>query len=338
MKVLVTGSSGHLGEGLIRHLDKLGIDTVGLDIKPSAFTEHVGSITQPDFIDSCMLGVDAIIHAATLHKPHVGTHSHQAFVDTNISGTLNLLEAAVDHKIKSVIYTSTTSTFGDALRPAPGDPAVWVTETLAPQPKNIYGVTKLAAENLCRMFSRNRGLPCIVLRTSRFFPEDDDNRHKREVFDDDNLKLNELLFRRADLYDMVTAHAVALERAPELGFGQFIISATSPFQQEDAATLAFDTPSVVARYVPGYDQVYAQRGWKMFTSIGRIYDNRLARDTLGWRPEFDFERAITTLLEGGDYRSTLAKQVGKKGYHDTVFEDGPYPVEETPAIEGGHDR
>ena len=94
----------------------------------------------------------------------------------------------------------------------------------------------------------------------------------------------------------------------------------------------------MARYVPGYDQVYAQRGWKMFTSIGRIYDNRLARDTLGWRPEFDFERAITTLLEGGDYRSTLAKQVGKKGYHDTVFEDGPYPVEEMPEIECGHDR
>ena len=338
MKVLVTGSSGHLGEGLIRHLDKLGIDPVGLDIKPSVFTEYVGSITQPDFIDSCMQGVDAIIHAATSHKPHVGTHSLQEFVDTNISGTLNLLEAAVKHKIKSFIYTSTTSTFGDALRPAPGEPAVWVTETLSPQPKNIYGVTKLAAENLCRMFSRNRGLPCIVLRTSRFFPEDDDNRHKREVFDDDNLKLNELLFRRADLYDMVTAHVAALERAPELRFGQFIISATSPFRREDAATLAFDTPSVVTRYVPGYDRVYAQRGWEMFTSIGRIYDNHLARKTLGWRPEFSFERAIATLLEGGDYRSTLAKQVGKKGYHDIVFEDGPYPVEETPKIECGHDR
>jgi len=285
-----------------------------------------------------MQGVDAIIHAATLHKPHVGTHSRQAFVDTNISGTLNLLEAAVNHKIQSFIFTSTTSTFGDALRPALGESAIWVTENLPPQPKNIYGATKLAAENLCRMFSRNRGLPCIVLRTSRFFPEDDDNQHKREAFDDNNLKLNELLFRRADLHDMVTAHVCALERAPELGFGQFIISATSPFRREDVATLAVDTPSVVARYVPGYEQVYAQRGWEMFASIGRVYDNRLARDTLGWRPNFDFERAITALLEGGDYRSKLAKQVGKKGYHDTMFEDGPYPVEETPGIEVGHDR
>jgi UDP-glucose 4-epimerase len=76
----------------------------------------------------------------------------------------------------------------------------------------------------------------------------------------------------------------------------------------------------------------------MFTSIGRIYDNRLARNTLGWSPEFSFERAISDLLEGRDYRSKLAVQVGKKGYHDRFFEDGPFPVEETPEIEPGHDR
>jgi UDP-glucose 4-epimerase len=338
MNVLVTGSAGHLGEGLVRHLRQTGLNPIGLDTNRSDFTRHVGSITDPDFVNECMRGIDAVIHAATLHKPHVGTHNRQAFVDTNVSGTLNLLEAAIRHRIASFIYTSTTSIFGDALRPAPGEPAVWVTEALAPSPKNIYGVTKLAAENLCRMFSRNFALPCIVLRTSRFFPEDDDNRHKREAFDDDNLKLNELLFRRADLYDMVTAHVSALHRAPELGFGNFIISATSPFQPQDAQALAVDTPSVVARYTPGYRQVYDERGWKMFASIGRVYDNRLARETLGWSPEFSFERAISDLLKGRDYRSELAVQVGKKGYHDSVFEDGPYPVEETPDIEAGHDR
>lgn len=337
-KILVTGSAGHLGEGLVRYMAQKGLDPVGLDIKPSAFTRHVGSITDPDFVDSCVQGVDAIIHAATLHKPHVGTHSRQAFVDTNVSGTLNLLEAAVRHKIGSFVYTSTTSTFGDALRPAPGEPAVWVTETLAAQPKNIYGVTKLAAENLCHMFSRNLGLACIVLRTSRFFPEDDDNRHKRAAFDDDNLKVNELLFRRADLHDIVTAHECALEKAPELGFGRFIISATSPFRGSDAMALAVDTPSVVARYTPAYTTVYEQRGWQMFVSIGRVYDNRLARRTLGWRPEYCFESAVSALLDGRDYSSPLARQVGKKGYHDTVFEDGPFPVEETPVIEKGHDR
>ena len=338
MRVLITGSAGHLGEGLVRYFGQKGFDPVGLDIKPSAYTHHVGSITNPEFVDSCVQGVDAVIHAATLHKPHVGTHTRQAFVDTNISGTLNLLEASARNKVRSFIYTSTTSAFGDALRPAPGEPAVWVTEDLPPRPKNIYGVTKLAAENLCQLFSRNLGLACIVLRTSRFFPEDDDNLHKRDAFDDDNLKVNELLFRRADLYDMVTAHECAVEKAPELGFGRFIISATSPFRHADAGSLAVDTPSVVARCTPAYKQVYGERGWQMFASIGRVYDNHLARKTLGWQPEYSFESAISSLLEGRDYRSPLARQVGKKGYHDTVFEDGPFPVEETPEIEKGHDR
>ena len=338
MKVLVTGSSGHLGEGLMRHFEDLGIESAGIDLKSSAFTTYTGSISDPNFVDSCFDGVDAVIHAATLHKPHVGTHSRQEFIDTNISGTLNLLESAVRHKVRSFVYTSTTSTFGDMLRPAPGEPAVWVTEDLPPQPKNIYGATKLAAENLCRMFSRNLDLPCIVLRTSRFFPEDDDNRHKRNAFDDDNLKLNELLFRRADLYDMVTAHVCAMEKAPELGFGSFIVSATSPFQRGDAETLALDMPSVVARYAPGYEQVYARHGWKMFASIGRVYDNRLAREALEWQPIYDFRSAIEALRAGRDYRSDLAIRVGKKGYHETVFENGPYPVDETPEIEHGHDR
>lgn len=322
----------------MRYFGRKGVDPVGLDIKHSDFTHHVGSITDPEFVDSWVQGVDAIIHTATLHKPHVATHTRQAFVDTNISGTLNLLEAAVRHKVGSFIYTSTTSTFGDALRPVQGEPAVWVTEDLPSQPRNIYGVTKLAAENLCQLFSRNMGLPCIVLRTSRFFPEDDDNRHKREAFDDDNLKVNELLFRRADLHDMVTAHECALHKAQELGFRRFIVSATSPFRHADAAALAIDTPSVVARYTPAYKEIYEARDWEMFASIGRVYDNRLARKALDWQPEYSFESAISSLLEGRDYRSLLARQVGKKGYHDEVFEDGPFPVEETPEIERGHDR
>jgi UDP-glucose 4-epimerase len=53
-----------------------------------------------------------------------------------------------------------------------------------PVPKNIYGLTKRAAENLCEMFQQSGGLPCIVLRTSRFFPEDDDNRTARLTYDD----------------------------------------------------------------------------------------------------------------------------------------------------------
>ncbi len=327
MKVLITGSAGHLGEALARSLLSNGDQPVGIDIKVSDYTDNVGSITERDFVRNSMVGVDAIIHTATLHKPHVATHSRQDFIDTNITGTLNLLEEAIRANVKAFVYTSTTSVFGDAMQPAVGDPAVWVTEELQPKPKNIYGVTKAAAEDLCQLFNRNQQLPCIILRTSRFFPEQDDDPEKHESYSDRNLKVNELLFRRVDVQDIVKAHQLAIAKARQIGFDRFIISATTPFQPADAAELGTDACSVLARYVPGYVQEYNRRGWAMFPSIGRVYDNQRARKKLAWAPEYDFNSAINRLSEGQDYRSPLTRQIGVKGYHEKTFIDGPYPVD-----------
>lgn len=99
-----------------------------------------------------MRGVAAVLHTATLHKPHVATHPRQDFVDTNVTGTLCLLEEAASAGVTAFVYTSTTSTFGEALRPPAGAPAAWVTEDVEPVPRNIYGVTKTAAEDLCELF------------------------------------------------------------------------------------------------------------------------------------------------------------------------------------------
>src|ERR1700731_4790560 len=169
MRILVTGSAGHLGEALMLTLQRSDHEAVGLDIKSSPATQRVGSITERDFVRRCMQGVDAVLHTATLHKPHVASHTRQAFVDTNITGTLNLLEEAVAAGVKAFIYTSTTSTFGHGVRQPEGAPAAWITEDVVPVPKNIYGVTKLPPENLCVFFHRSARLPCIVLSSSRFF-------------------------------------------------------------------------------------------------------------------------------------------------------------------------
>lgn len=326
-KILITGSAGHLGEALVRTLRAQGDKPVGTDIKASDYTERTGSITDRNFVSDVVAGCDAIIHTATLHKPHVGTHSRQDFVDTNITGTLNLLEEALSHQCKSFIFTSTTSTFGDAMRPEPGQPSVWVTEDLRPMPKNIYGASKIAAEDLCQLFHRNTGLPCVVLKTSRFFPEQDDSKKQRIAFDDTNLKVNELLFRRADIADVVTAHQHALEKAADIGFDKFIISGSTPFIRDDAAELGIDAPAVLKRHIPQYVEVYEQQGWKMFQSIDRVYDNSRAREKLGWEPEYTFERALQSLAQNTDYRSPLTHDIGHKGYHSKVFEDGPYPVD-----------
>ena len=326
MRALVTGSAGHLGEALVRTLRELQYEVVGLDVVASPFTTHVGSVTDRYCVTGCMDGVRAVFHTATLHKPHVATHSRQDFVDTNVTGTLNLLEEAASAAVESFVFTSTTSVFGDALVPPPGAPAAWVTEDVAPVPKNIYGVTKAAAEDLCRLFHRNRGLPCVVLRTSRFFPEQDDDRGVRAAYPDGNVKANEYLYRRVELRDVVDAHLLASGRAPAIGFGRYIVSATTPFQPDDMADLRADAPGVARRRVPGYEGEYERRGWKMFPGIGRVYVNDRARKELGWQPRYDFAFVIDRLKAGDDPRSPLARAVGSKGYHAEVFPDGPYPV------------
>ena len=326
MKILVTGSAGHLGEGLMRTLAHSEHEAVGLDIKESPFTQRVGSTAERAFVEDCVHGVDVVLHTATLHKPHVETHSHQDFVDTNITGTLNLLEAAVSAGVNAFVYTSTTSTFGRALVPALGEPATWITEEVVPIPKNIYGITKLAAENLCELVHRKSGLACVVLRAARFFPEETDSRAAREAFDIDNFKVNELLYRRADLEDVVTAHLLAMSKAPALGFDRFIISATTPFTRTDVRELYAHAERVVQRISPEYEAEYRKRGWLLPRGIDRVYVNERARMRLGWKPRYDFDYALRQLQANQDYRSPLAVIVGAKGYHAQKFVDGPYPV------------
>jgi len=328
---LVTGSSGHLGEALMRTLAARGHEVLGIDSRAGPFTQRRGSITDRDFVRGCMKGTIAVLHAATLHKPHVATHSRQDFIDVNITGTLNLLEEAAAAKVAGFAYTSTTSVFGDALVPPPGEPAAWVTEEVRPLPKNIYGVTKAAAEDLCQLFSRNHALPTIVLRTSRFFPEADDNAAVRAALDDGNAKANEFLYRRVDIEDVVEAHLLAAAQATSAKFAKYIISATTPFSRHDMAELRIHAPQVVRRCVPDYEAEYARRGWSMIDGIDRVYVNDKARTELGWQPRHDFGRLIARLKAGGDIMSPLARMIGSKGYHDRSFDDGPYPVDPYPA-------
>jgi UDP-glucose 4-epimerase len=326
MRIVVTGSAGHLGEALMRTLRAQGHDALGIDLLPSAFTDRIGSLVDAEFVHDCIGGADAVLHAATLHKPHVATHTRQEFVDTNITGTLNVLEACVAHGVKSLVFTSTTSAFGAALTPPAGAPAAWIDEAVRAVPKNIYGVTKVAAEDLCELFHRRQRLPCLILRTSRFFPEADDNADTRAHYDDANAKVNELLYRRVDIADVVSAHLRALERAAMIGFDRYIISAPSPLSQEDAAELRRDAPRVIARHFPGYIDEYARRGWRMFAEFDRIYSSAKAIRELGWRPVHGFGDALAALREDRDWRSALTVQIGMKGYHAETFEHGPYPV------------
>src|SRR5713226_7262587 len=299
----MTGSSGWLGRTLVPRLRSAKHEVVGIDLMPSPMTQVVGSAADRKLIRTTVrdFEINAIIHAEALHKPNIGTHDSSAFVSANVQSTLNLLEESVSRgsKIDRFIFTSTTSLMIsreiDAARARNAGEALWITEEMTPLlPRNIYGVTKYAAEHLCRLFHELRGLPVLILRTARFFPEEDDMADAISQ-SGPNTKANELLFRRLTVEDAAESHVAALAKAPGLGFGTFIISAKTPFQREDCKQLIVDAPAVVERYFPQYKKLYARLGWTMFQSIDRVYDSGKASRLLGFECRYGFQEMLEEL-------------------------------------------
>lgn len=316
MRVLVTCSAGHLGVALMRLLPIWGHLAIGLDLKPSLGTAHVGSITDRALVMRALQQVDAVIHTASLHKQHIVTHCEQKFIDTNITGTYTLLEAAETRGVTRFVMSSTTSAFGAALMPSVVAPAAWIDETVTPVVKNIYGFSKVAAEDLCQLFARQTSINTVVLRLTRFFAEPDDSELVRRCFADTNAKANEFLYRWIDLKDAVLALINALFACEKRGFGRAVISATTPFQRQYLVALRIDPSAVVAALFPDFTAIYGAAGYRMFSDIDRVYVSHRARQALDWVPQNDFGRVSTQIRDGGPIGSALAREVGARGGHD----------------------
>lgn len=275
----VTGSSGQLGREICQQFRQRGWTTIGLDLVPSPFTDHVVDIRDPAVV-RVIASSDVVVHTAALHAPHVRACTRRDFVEVNIGGTLNLLEAAAASGAQ-LVYTSTTSVYGFALMPR--DRAVWVTEDLIPQPRDIYDVTKLAAEELCRDFSR-AGVRVTCLRVCRYFPEPPET-----------LAVHRL-HRGADVRDVAAAHILAVERDPSGDTFELLnIAAQYPFAREDTVELLTDAPAVLRRYYLNVDTLFGRRGWQLPASLDRVYISTRARDALKYQPRYNFSEFVSEL-------------------------------------------
>ncbi|HYJ52796.1 MAG TPA: NAD(P)-dependent oxidoreductase [Allosphingosinicella sp.] len=302
MRVLLTGSSGWLGRFLAPRLRAEGHEVSGLDVAAGVDTDLIGSVADKALVDRLFAerGIEAVIHAGALHKPDIIRYPGSAFHAVNVAGTRNLLDAAQAAGTDRFVFTSTTSLMiseqvragkaGGARR------AFWIDENFGPlEPRNVYGATKLEAERLCRRAHAETGLAIVVLRTGRFFPEEDDTHRD---LSGENRKANELLNRRLTVEDAAEAHLAAFERAPAPAFDTFIVSAPPPFSRTDAEALIDDAPGVIAKYFPDAARLYAERGWSLPAHIDRVYDPSHAERAMGFRCRTDFAAVLDALARG----------------------------------------
>lgn len=225
-----------------------------------------------------MIDVDIVIHTAALHGIHVSQGvSKENFIQTNINGTQNLLEVCSIEKIQKFIYTSTTSVYGaDYSNP---EKAIWVDEDLELIPKNIYAVTKIAAEGLCQVYHKEDLIKSTILRVSRFF----------------EAPLNEIadlrMYRGLDVRDMALAHVLAMNKDFE-NCEAFNISGPNPFSQDDLVDLKLHSDKVIEQHFPKAKNVYDRNNWILPKSIDRVYVVTKAEKLLGFNPTYNFSKFL----------------------------------------------
>lgn len=284
MVILVTGSSGRVGSAIARLLAREH-HVRGLDLLPGPFTTDRSSILDEHRVRAAADGADAIVHVAALHAPHLKTHSRGAFAATNVDGTRVVLDAALAKGVRRIVYASTTSVYGNAM--VNPEHAVWVTEDLRLQPRDIYDRTKLEAEALCANASASERLSCIILRVSRCFPE-----APQDV-------ASYRLYRGVDVQDVAEAHKLALA-APVGPCCVLNISAHHPFTPADCHELKRDAKAVIRRYFPWAEDAFRRRGWCLPDSIDRVYSIERARKAIGYLPRYNFPELLaeTAASEG----------------------------------------
>lgn len=175
MKALVTGSAGFIGSHLSTALLARGAEVVGLDcftdyyareikernlaplLKTPGFT-FVEDALQTADLSAILDGVTHVFHlAAQAGVRKSWGKDFQTYTTNNVDATQRLLEHLVDRKIEKLVYASSSSVYGDHV-------AIPMTEDALPQPVSPYGVTKLAAEQLCYLYFANYGVPTVALR------------------------------------------------------------------------------------------------------------------------------------------------------------------------------
>lgn len=170
MKILITGGAGFIGSNIVEHFHQTD-EVVVLDNLRSGFERNLapfrvtfihGSVTDRSAVEQAATGVDYIFHLAAMVSVPESVENPRETVDINVHGTLNVLEAARTHGVKKVVISSSAAIYGD-------NPVVPKVESMMPEPKSPYAVTKLDAEYYAKMYTNEFATPVVCLRYFNVF-------------------------------------------------------------------------------------------------------------------------------------------------------------------------
>ncbi len=284
MRILVTGAGGTLGTALAPMLAEAGHEPVLQDVRPleTPYEFIQGDVRNPSDVLSAARGAEVIVHTAAIHGIHLSTHSPRDFYDLNLTGTFNVWEAAVEVGARAVVFSSTMGVYKP--HNAPGVGAA-LREDAPLRPGDIYGWTKVAGEELCKLYGRTHGIPSVALRFGMFVPE---------PFFPYGIRL---LYGGVDTHDVVGSVMSSMEAltSGNVTWDAFNIESVVPFQEADAEQLAQDPMPVLDKYYPGASELLRERGVETLAPITVYYPMDHIERVLGFRPECNFDRWLEEL-------------------------------------------
>tara|TARA_Y100000592_G_scaffold101195_2_gene186735 strand:+ start:6233 stop:7135 length:903 start_codon:yes stop_codon:yes gene_type:complete len=286
MKVLVTGGAGFIGSNLVDKLIDRGYDVTIIDNMSTGHEKNINKkakfvlcdmFSDIKLLEESMKGVEVVFHLAALARVQPSIENPLPFNDANITGTLNVLFAAHKAGVKRVVYSASSSAYGDAER-------MPQLETDPTNPLSPYGLQKFVGEQYCKMFTEVYGLDTCSLRYFNVYGErmNFEGAYKTvvAVFTEQALNgeklniVNDGEQRRDFTYvgDVCQANILAGLHADRLEGNVFNIGNGDNFSVNELAKM-FDRP--------------VKYGEKRIEPFETLADNTKARNVLGWNPTGD---------------------------------------------------
>ncbi|MCW1924163.1 NAD-dependent epimerase/dehydratase family protein [Luteolibacter arcticus] len=300
MKILVTGGSGFIGSHIVEHYQDRADEIRVLDNLRTGYRKNLdglkhvfieGSITDREVVAKAVEGVDYVFHLAALVSVPESMAKPAECVDINVHGLLNVLEASAAAGVKKLVFASSAAIYGD-------NPTVPKLETMLPEPKSPYAVTKLDGEYYLDLFNRERGLETAAIRFFNVFGprQDPKGAYAAAV---------PIFIEKAIKGEDITVHGDG-EQTRDFIYVKDIVGALS---------FAVETPGVTGVFNAGYggqmtindlaSKILAAAGSSSQVlhgpeRAGDVKHSRSSADKLrgsGWQPQHSLDQSLATTLE-----------------------------------------